>query len=88
MKHGNNNINLELLMEIMELKFAVLETVLYLDTHPRDRNVLELHNNFARKLRNKMDRYQERYGLLVSTYPNADSPWQWIDEPWPWQIEY
>ena len=72
----------------MQLEFAVLETVLFLDTHPRDRNVLELHNDFARRLINRIRRYQEEYGLLFSNYPDADYPWQWIDEPWPWQIDY
>jgi spore coat protein JB len=82
------HINLDLLQEIRELQFAVIETILYLNTHPRDRNVLELHNDLARSLMNKMHRYQEEYGPLVPTYPEADYPWQWINEPWPWQIEY
>ncbi|MFW5788286.1 MAG: spore coat protein CotJB [Halanaerobiales bacterium] len=78
----------ELLKEIMEYQFAVLETVLYLDTHPEDRTVLELHNEYSQCLHNLMHKYQENYTLLVNDYHDSDYPWEWIEEPWPWQINY
>lgn len=84
----NTNINLEKLAEIRELLFAVLETNLYLDTHPDDMFVLNLRNNFAIKLCNLTAEYQEKYGLLSAYFSEAESPWQWIEEPWPWQINY
>ncbi len=88
MDRRRSSVNLPMLREIMQLDFAVLETVLYLNTHPNDRAVLDLHNDFARRLMELMHEYQERYGPLTAMYPQADYPWQWIDEPWPWQIEY
>ncbi|MFW5991949.1 MAG: spore coat protein CotJB [Halanaerobiaceae bacterium] len=84
----NNPVNLPLLRQVMEYNFAVLETVLYLNTHPEDNTVLNLHNRFAREYMNLVKDYQRNYGLLFADYPNAELPWQWIDEPWPWEIEY
>lgn len=81
-------INLDMLAEIRELQFAVLETVLFLNTHPEDMAVLNLRNSFARDLCDLMQEYQNKYGLLRASFPGADYPWQWIDEPWPWQVKY
>ena len=80
--------NVAMLKEIMQLRFAVLETFLYLDTHPEDRTVLNLHNDFAHRLQRLQDEYQKKYGPLSPYYPEAELPWRWIDEPWPWQINY
>lgn len=78
---------LAMLKEIMALEFTVLELSLFLNTHPLDREALEDHNRFARKLRDLKMEYQRMYGPLrskcVSRYP-----WQYISTPWPWQIEY
>jgi spore coat protein JB len=84
----NENIKTSLLKKIMQLQFAVIETVLYLDTHPFDENVLNLYNQYSSRLRNSIRKYSENYGPLTPTCPDTDSPWSWIDEPWPWQIDY
>lgn len=77
-----------LLRDIMAYNFAVLETVLYLNTHPEDRTVLNLHNKYAQRYMELLHEYQESYGPLLSDYPNAEYPWRWINDPWPWEIEY
>ena len=85
---AQNNIDKKQLKEIMRLQFGVTETVLYLNTHPFDETVLQLHNEYASRLRNTMQEYQRRYGPLENSFPGAESPWRWIQEPWPWQINY
>ncbi len=82
------NINLNMLAQIRELQFAVLETNLYLNTHPEDMRVLRLHNSFARDLCQLTREYQQNYGMLRANFCDAEFPWQWIEEPWPWQINY
>ncbi|HLV08577.1 MAG TPA: spore coat protein CotJB [Halanaerobiales bacterium] len=81
-------VNTELLQRIQQLNFAVLETVLYLNTHPRCREVLRLHNELSREYHEAIDEYQRRYGPLYADYADADYPWQWKDSPWPWEITY
>lgn len=88
MARRERTVNTELLRQIQSLNFAIIETVLYLNTHPEDRAVLRLHNQYARQYKDLVEEYQERYGPLYANYPDADYPWQWINEPWPWQIEY
>jgi len=78
----------QLLQVIMELQFAVLETALYLDTHPDDRTVFNIHRENSRDLMSAFREYQQRYPSLVNENPQADFPWDWIDEPWPWEIDY
>ncbi|MFW5971948.1 MAG: spore coat protein CotJB [Bacillota bacterium] len=81
-------VNTALLKEIMSYNFAILETVLYLNTHPEDRAVLKLHNKYAKRYMELLEEYQETYGPLYSDYPDADFPWRWVNDPWPWEIEY
>ena len=88
MDRTRNEVNVSMLREIMQLQFAVIETVLYLNTHPFDERVLDLHNNFSRRLMNKIEKYSEKYGPIVPDFPDAEYPWSWINEPWPWQIQY
>ncbi len=76
------------LRRIMELQFAVLETALYLNTHPFDEKVLEKHNKLARSLQKLQSEYNQQYCPLTIGCSNFDYPWCWIDEPWPWEINF
>lgn len=78
---------LELLDEIMQISFGLVETNLYLDTHPADEKALMLHNTFSKQYRDLMKVYSREYGPLMYTGMSM-CPWQYIDSPWPWDIEY
>ncbi|MBQ9298468.1 MAG: spore coat protein CotJB [Clostridia bacterium] len=79
----NDNLKEEMLMQIRELKFAVVELAEYLDTKPDDRRALYLHNEYARKLRDLEDKYQKMFGPLTIYCPC--NKWRWLEEPWPWE---
>jgi len=81
---------LRMLREIQELEFAAIEMNLYLDTHPYDEAALNTYNNLAARLAEARRTYEAEYGPLVNYgyYPPGRLPWQWIEEPWPWEIEY
>ena len=70
-------------MQIRELKFSVNDLALYLDTHPNDRNALNLHNQYSQNLRNLTNQYQKKFGPLTIECPC--NKWRWIDLPWPWE---
>ncbi|NLW60267.1 MAG: spore coat protein CotJB [Firmicutes bacterium] len=76
-----------MLKELMALEFTVLEFHLYLDTHPTDQRALMEYNSFVQQLAVLKRQYQDRYGPLTWQEPSA-YPWQWIDQPWPWEICY
>ncbi|HCD09371.1 MAG TPA: spore coat protein CotJB, partial [Thermoanaerobacter sp.] len=33
--------------------------------------------------------YEQFYGpLMVFGHSQSQYPWKWVDDPWPWEIEY
>ena len=80
---------LSILREIQELEFVAIELNLFLDTHPQDRAALRDYYAVRDKLLACRRRYEEIYGpLMVFGFTPAQYPWQWIESPWPWEIEY
>lgn len=73
----------EMLMQIRELNFAVIELGLYLNTHPEDQKALCLHRKYTKELKELMDKYQKVYGPLSIYFPS--NKWRWLEEPWPWE---
>lgn len=76
-----------LLKEMMEIGFALVETNLYLDTHPTDERVLRLHNSYSQKYSELKSLYEARYGLLTFMGMSG-CPWSYINGPWPWEINF
>lgn len=81
------NEQMMLLKEIMEYSFALVETNLYLDTHPYDKRALELHNSYSQKYHELKSLYEAKYGLLTHTGMSG-CPWSYINSPWPWEINF
>ena len=79
----------QMLKEIMSFEFSAVELNLFLDTHPSDAKALAEYNQVCEVLKKLRYEYEKCYGPLTN-FGNAPSqfPWRWIDEPWPWQIEY
>jgi spore coat protein JB len=78
---------LALLKEIMEVGFVLVETNLYLDTHPTDERALALHNTFSKRYEELTNLYHKKYGPLTPI-EMSKCPWEWIESPWPWEIDY
>ena len=78
---------IKLLEELMEVGFCLLETALYLDTHPNDERALRLHNSFSLQYQELECLYNSQYGPLKNT-GMSQYPWNYIEDPWPWEIEY
>ncbi|AEE92008.1 Protein CotJB [Tepidanaerobacter acetatoxydans Re1] len=78
---------INLLKEIMAVDFVLYELGLFLDTHPNEKRALEDHNSFTKKSYQLKTVYEEKYGPL---HINSISgfPYQYINEPWPWEIQY
>jgi len=76
----------ELLLKIQELEFAVVDLNLFLDTHPGSEQALADYNKYTQELINLKDVYEMKYGPLTNFgYSPSQCPWQWVDEPWPWE---
>ena len=73
----------ELMKQIMEIKFSIVELALYLNTHPCDEMAVGLHRDYCKKYKEITDKFQRVYGPLTIEYPC--NKWRWIELPWPWQ---
>lgn len=79
----------EMLKNIQALEFTAVELTLFLDTHPNEQRALMDYNQVTQQLRVAKSLYEQRYGpLMVFGQSPSKYPWQWIEEPWPWEIEY
>ncbi|WP_425447586.1 spore coat protein CotJB [Dethiothermospora halolimnae] len=78
---------LRLLEDLMAIEFCLVETNLYLDTHPTDERALRLHNSFVKKHDELKCMYENKYGPLTHQSMSR-CPWEYIKGPWPWEIDY
>lgn len=76
----------ELLKQITSTRFVLEDLALYLNTHPMDKAVIEKHNFYAMQYKSLKETYEMHYGMLSHT-ACSPYPWQWINEPWPWEYE-
>lgn len=78
------NEQAKLLTQIDAYSFAAHDLNLYLDTHPNDRNMVNLYNKYATETNNLVKQYENKFGpILVNSHQNV--PWSWNEEPWPWE---
>ena len=82
-----DKVQMDFLVEIMEISFVLVETSLYLNTHPNDERALIIHNDASHRYTELKLIYQARYGPLTSNEMSRN-PWGYIDEPWPWEINF
>lgn len=75
--------------KIDALDFSIHEMVLFLDTHPHDRQALQMLREYRRHRREAIANYEAKCGPYVKTVDDAKSKdyWNWIDSPWPWEKE-
>ena len=74
----------ELLLEIMELSFAINDLNLYLDLHPEDKQVLKKFNEYVEKSCKCEMEYVKNYGSLEVIDNINEDKFEWIKNPWPW----
>ncbi len=76
-----------LLRRVRAADFAVIDAGLYLNTHPECPDGLEYFRR-ARSERDSAARaYEAAVGPLTVDSASADGGWDWIAEPWPWEME-
>lgn len=67
------------------MQFGMVETRLFLDTHPNDPEALELNNRYREKYTALVKEYEEKYGPLTLNGKNSD---EWLENPWPWDNDF
>ncbi|QVK20040.1 spore coat protein CotJB [Mycoplasmatota bacterium] len=74
------------LKNIQAISFILLDLGLYLDTHPDNQDVINLYKEFLEKYKQLVRDYEEEKGPLTLRSDSLGKyPWQWLQEPWPWE---
>ena len=75
------------MMRVYELGFVMVETVLFLDTHPQDAEALEYYCTMKEKYHEAVKYYTENFGPLQATNVECGNYWIWASTPLPWEME-
>lgn len=76
----------QLLEQIQALEFTAIELNLFLDTHPNNQQALRDYTQTRQRLQRLVNQYERSYGPLFNFgFGEAGYPWNWVDEPWPWE---
>lgn len=77
-----------MLLEVQKYGFAMWDLNLYLNTHPMDRNVMMLFDQYRNAHKKAKEDYESKYGPLCLEHTPANSGyWLWNKSPWPWEGE-
>lgn len=77
----------ELLKKITAVDFYIIDLHLYLNTHPTDKEAISKYNAAVKESRELRETFERMYGPLSYNFISK-YPWQWIDNPWPWQYKF
>lgn len=72
--------------ELQVLGFALQELALYLDTHPDDKEALELYRTYQQMYHKGSMEYSQANSPLNHTTPVTDKEYTWLSDPWPWEF--
>lgn len=74
-----------LMKKLMAERFAAIEVVLFLDTHPNDKKALADLRKYVNNTKALRAEYEEKFGPLTAFSDVCnENKWTWIDDPWPW----
>ena len=77
-----------MLKKLTALDFYIIDLHLYLNTHPNDKDAIMKYNAVVKEATAMRQEYQEQFGMLMAGTTPSKVPWQWIDNPWPWQYKF
>ncbi len=72
--------------ELMELRFAIVELNLYLDTHPNDKEALDMLKTLNKMFRDGQERFAKMYDPQMIIDLVYGDEFSWIDNHWPWEF--
>lgn len=84
---GADNTCRRLLKKLREYDFAIVETALFLDTHPNNRKALAYYTKLRDERAALAAEYEKNVGPITICGNKSDSKWDWITGPWPWEGE-
>ncbi len=80
-----NQSQQQLLQYITQVTFALDDVILFLDTHPCNREALQYYQEVREHRKKAMKEYNKQYGPLQIDQVESCDYWTWLDDPWPWE---
>ncbi len=82
----NSNPSRSHLMKCIQMySFAMKDLQIYLDTHPKCLNALNLYKKYRTLKQEAVKQYNELYGPLTAEQSDSVVEWDWVKSPWPWE---
>lgn len=72
--------------QIQISKFALLDSSLYLDSHPDCAEACEYFQKQLEHYNKAVAHYEEHFGPLTHSSAVKNGRWSWNDAPWPWEM--
>lgn len=77
-----------LLNDILLTSFCIKELVLFLDTHPEDTKCLSCYHEKCALYCKLTEKYTSLYGPINSRDVNNENYFCWVNNPWPWEVNF
>ena len=77
----------DMLMQLQELKFAMIDLGLYLDLNDNDKRAINLFNEYQKKEKELCKMFENKYGPLTFDSMQIGNSWTWDNGPWPWEVQ-
>ena len=75
------------MVQLQQLRFALTELGLYLDTHKDDKQAFEMYQTFLALAKEAHDRYIRKFGPVLKRDMLGMECYAWLDNPWPWDYQ-
>lgn len=84
---NSNNIpdKCSLMNSIYEIGFSLDDTILYLDTHPKDREALDYYHRLCKEYKELVKIFTMNYGPLMANDVISENYFTWVNRPMPWE---
>lgn len=73
---------------LQTIDFAIVETVLYLDSYPDCAEALHNFRKLTEERKGVVAAYESECGPLTCSCGNDICKWRWTDGPWPWELSF
>ncbi|MBQ1374843.1 MAG: spore coat protein CotJB [Clostridia bacterium] len=83
-----NGAKEKLMREIQILGFAIVETNLFLNTHPDCEKAVAFLNDLIEKKNEKTAEYEAKYGHVTAAGGRYRQSFDWAKSLWPWEYGF
>lgn len=77
----------ELMKQIQQTGFALVDLNLFLDSHPQNQMALDYFEDVQKRYSELRAQYEMQFGPLTAFDTDTQRGWTWIQAPWPWELE-